>query len=179
MSAILSTDVTYTIDRSRGEGFDHGYQTKVNIAFGNGALTYPAGGIPLTMGKMGPFRQSILSLLMSDASSADGYLYKWDSVNNKIRIYQAAGLSAAGSHTHDLFLKDGDVADGTTTRVNAGDDLLGANTGGDLTVHGVANTSGHGGILPATITTSAGSFSEVPTSFAPAATTLYCTATGV
>jgi len=44
--------------------------------------------------------------------------------------------SNVAAHSHDLLLKDAAVADGATTRVNAGANLLGANTGGDLTVAG-------------------------------------------
>lgn len=41
-----------------------------------------------------------------------------------------------GAHVHDLLFKNAAVADGATTRVNVGTNLLGANTGGDLTVAG-------------------------------------------
>lgn len=53
------------------------------------------------------------------------------------------------AHTHPLLLKNAAVADGATTRVNAGTNLLGANTGSDITVAGgganggvQANTAG-------------------------------------
>ncbi len=61
--------------------------------------------------------------------------------------------SALASHTHDLLLKNAAVADGATTRVNAGANLLGANTGGDLTVTG---GGANGGVVLASAGTPAG-----------------------
>jgi hypothetical protein len=61
--------------------------------------------------------------------------------------------SALGTHTHDLLLKNAAVADGATTRVNAGANLLGANTGGDLTVTG---GGANGGVVLASAGTPAG-----------------------
>lgn len=61
--------------------------------------------------------------------------------------------SALGTHTHDLLLKNAAVADGATTRVNAGTNLLGANTGSDITVTG---SGANGGIVAASAGTPAG-----------------------
>lgn len=64
--------------------------------------------------------------------------------------------SALGNHTHDLLLKNAAVADGATTRVNAGANLLGANTGGDLTITGAG---ANGGVVNASAGTPAGTVS--------------------
>lgn len=61
--------------------------------------------------------------------------------------------SALGTHTHDLLLKNAAVADGATTRVNAGTNLLGANTGSDITVTG---SGANGGVVAASAGTPAG-----------------------
>lgn len=61
--------------------------------------------------------------------------------------------TALGTHTHDLFLKDAAVVDGTTTTVNAGTNLLGANTGSNITV---AGSGANGGIVAASAGTPAG-----------------------
>lgn len=61
--------------------------------------------------------------------------------------------SALANHTHNLTLKNAAVADGATTRVNAGTNLLGANTGSDLTV---AGAGANGGIANASAGTPAG-----------------------
>lgn len=66
--------------------------------------------------------------------------------------------SALGTHTHDLLLKNAAVSDGATTRVNAGANLLGANTGGDLTVTG---SGANGGVVAASAGTPAGTISAL------------------
>ena len=138
------------------------------FAFGDGALTYPSGGIPLTAGKLGTPNQ-IRSLIITSPASADGLTYKYDQANNKIRIYKSTA-----AHTHSLFLNNADVADSAGARINAGTNLLGANTGSDITVAGVTVTSGGGGILQVAASAS----DEMATSVAPAATTLYVSVSG-
>ncbi len=66
--------------------------------------------------------------------------------------------SALATHTHDLLLKNAAVADNAGTRVNAGTNLLGANTGGDLTV---AGGGANGGIVLASGGTPAGTISAL------------------
>lgn len=61
--------------------------------------------------------------------------------------------SALGNHTHNLLLKNAAVSDGATTRVNAGSNLLGANTGSDITVTGAG---ANGGVVNASAGTPAG-----------------------
>lgn len=61
--------------------------------------------------------------------------------------------SALGNHAHSLLLKNAAVADGATTRVNAGTNLLGANTGSDITV---AGAGANGGVQNASAGTPAG-----------------------
>lgn len=66
--------------------------------------------------------------------------------------------SALSNHSHSLFLKEAAVADGATTRVNAGTNLLGANTGSDITIAGGAATNG--GIVNASAGTPAGTVQQ-------------------
>lgn len=61
--------------------------------------------------------------------------------------------SALANHTHTLNLKNAAVADDPTTRVNAGTNLLGANTGSDITI---AGAGANGGIANASAGTPAG-----------------------
>jgi len=72
--------------------------------------------------------------------------------------------SALAAHSHALLLKNAAVADGATTRVNAGTNLLGANTGSDITV---AGGGANGGVQTASAGTPAGTVSWVAA--APAA----------
>ncbi len=65
--------------------------------------------------------------------------------------------AALGNHTHDLLLKNAAVADSATTAVNAGTNLLGANTGSDITV---AGAGANGGIVNASAGTPAGTVQQ-------------------
>lgn len=167
MAALTSASVTYTqVKKSIGES---GYREFVmKLQYGDGALTYPSGGVPLLAGSLGCPNQ-IISFSFIDASVGDGYDYKYDYANNAIRIY-----NSTASHTHSLFLNQADVVDGAGTRVNAATNLIGANSGADISIAGVADTTGHGGIV--NVAGSAGA--EVATSLAPAATTLYVKVVG-
>lgn len=88
-------------------------------------------------------------------------------------LMQFMGATFAGSalatHTHNLLLKNAAVADGATTRVNAGANLLGANTGADLTVTG---SGANGGIVAASAGTPVGAISLGVA--APATGTVVC-----
>lgn len=68
--------------------------------------------------------------------------------------------SALATHTHNLLLKNAAVADGATTRVNAGTNLLGANTGSDITV---AGGGANGGVVLASAGTPAGTIAATGT----------------
>lgn len=72
-------------------------------------------------------------------------------------LFQCLGASFTGAalaaHSHSLLLKDAAVVDGATTRVNAGTNLLGANTGSNITV---AGGGANGGVQTASAGTPAG-----------------------
>lgn len=71
-------------------------RNRITIVFGDGASTYPAGGVPLPgSGSLGMIRQLDYVLLV-DASNPDGFVYKYDQTNSKLRIYseQAVALNA-------------------------------------------------------------------------------------
>lgn len=93
MADIAAGDVTYTLlKQSIGEsGYKHYVFT---VAFGNGSLTYPSGGVPLTAGKLGCPNQ-IIKLNLFSPASANGLVYKYDAANNKVRIYQGDYSEAA------------------------------------------------------------------------------------
>ncbi len=87
MAAISSSDVSYSADQRNIVIGDKVKEVPVSISFGDGALTYPAGGIPLDKSKMG-MDMELKELLISDDSNGDGFIYKFDQSNSKIRIYQ-------------------------------------------------------------------------------------------
>ncbi len=73
----------------------------MDLAFGDGALTYPTGGVPLSVAKLGLARE-VHSVQI--AGAPDGFVYKWDQVNNKIQIYtQGVLVGAAGAVAMDDF----------------------------------------------------------------------------
>jgi len=82
--------------------------------------------------------------------------------------------SALANHTHDLLLKNAAVADDAASRVNAGTNLLGANTGSDITV---AGAGANGGIVNASAGTPAGTNSST-SGGTPAGTVSQATFTG-
>lgn len=100
MADIAASDVTYSIGDKRKE--ESGLRRNIcTISFGDGSLTYPAGGIPLTAGKMG-MGTSIKAFSFVSPSAADGYLYKYDLANNKVRIYQGDNNNAADAPLIEL-----------------------------------------------------------------------------
>ena len=137
MADIVAGDVTYTLLNQRKLSDSRNFN-RVRLVFGNGSLTYPADGIPLNKGKLGcPVIIESISIVDQGASA---YKFQYDQSAEKLILINP-------SHTHALHLNNADVVDGTTTTVNAGTNLLGANTGTDIAVAGVQSTSGAGGIV--------------------------------
>ena len=101
--------------------------------------TYPTGGeTGLTAASLG-----LDAVLLINFDQPAGITLEYNYSNGQVLAYRSA------VHTHALHLNHADVVDGATTRVNAGTNLLGANTGSDIAVAGVAATTGVGGIVQA------------------------------
>ncbi len=121
---------------------------------GTGNLgTYATGGIAVTAAQVG--LGTINSFVVDPAG---GYSFAYSASTGKVLAYFGNGGLVA--HTHDLLLKNAAVVNATTTAVNAGTNLLGANTGSDITVTG----SGANGGIVAVSAGSAGAGTEVTTS---------------
>lgn len=144
MANFAASDVTYTLLNQRKLS-DSRNLNRVRLAFGDGALTYAAGGIPLTKGKLG-CPTVIESLVIVDQGTS-GYHFQYDQSEEKLVVLN----TASSTHAHDLFIRDNTIADGATTRINAGANALSANTGANITVTGNTTT---GGILNATVSSS-------------------------
>lgn len=100
MADIAVTDVTAT-KVGKTEIGKVSKEHVMDLAFGNGTLTYPVGGVPLSVSKLGLARE-VQSVQIVGAP--DGFVYKWDHVNNKIQIYvQGVVVGAAGAVTMDDF----------------------------------------------------------------------------
>jgi len=161
MGALGASSVTYTLLNQRKMS-DSRSLNRVRLAFGNASDTYPSGGIPLTIGKMG-CPTVIESMVVVDKGTS-GYSFMYDQDVKKLVMFQAP----AQTHTHDLFIRDNTIADAAANRINANTNALSTNTGANVTVSGT-NAATSGGILSATLAAAAG---VQPTSVAIAAQTI-------
>lgn len=146
MADLASGDVTYTLNRQSSLE-DSRRMNQFTLAFGDGAKTYPAGGIPILAASLGC--PNSLDAFQVMGSGTTGYSFSYDFTNSKLIMIQAP----AQSHSHTLSLKNAAVADGAGARVNAGTNLLGANTGSDISV---AGGGANGGIATVTLAAAAG-----------------------
>lgn len=115
MPDIAASDVTYANVDSKIDGGEGDRHTVTDVTFGDGALTYPTGGVPLTLGKLGAPNR-LITLLIDDADASNGFIYKHDSSNNKIRIYQGDNDAGADGPLVELA-GGGDTPAEATLRV--------------------------------------------------------------
>lgn len=201
MTAIASTDVTVTLSTRMRIGRE--LQVTGTLVFGTGALTYPSGGVPLPA-KATYFRLNSINRMHLLGGEGIGYVYKYDKTNHKIRMYQTATLtpagtvaapaftgSALGTHTHDIKIIGGISTIDEPVGVE-GTDTLGKDAATDRTIAGSASAT-KGGVVAITAGTPAGTNSapaftgaattaaalaECGTGVAPASVTLYFEAWG-
>lgn len=143
MANITATDVTYAIVNQRKLG-DSRNLNRVRLSFGDGALTYPANGIPLTKGKMG-CPVIIESLVVVD-QGASGYKFQYDQSAEKLIVMQAP----AQTHTHDIKVMESVTEDAS---VGLNGTKFGKNTATNVTIVG-ANSATNGGVVSATLAAS-------------------------
>lgn len=103
MADIASTDVTYTAKpypiTPQLQGRVPRYVNQFTVAFGNGVLTYPAGGIPMlarSLGMPSNALEKIEILDWSDDGSPSG-LWTWDDATNALRGFDFAGAELSGA----------------------------------------------------------------------------------
>lgn len=122
MADIAAADVTYTILNTRKiNGSPSRKLNRIRLAFANGTLTYPAGGIPLTKGKLG-CPAVVESLVIVDKGTS-GYEFMYDQSAEKLVMFQAPA--------HDLFVVGGQTADAS---LGLNTSVLGKNTATNATV---------------------------------------------
>ncbi len=151
MTDLAASNVTLTTN-DRDKDFGHrglGKNMSVfSISFGDGALTYPSGGIPLpAIGNFGMRRQ--IDFMSIEPDPDDGFVYKFDQTNHKLRIYtQGIVTGSTGGSPADSTggLAENSAAAETTVQ------FLGASS--------------------ADTTYDLGPLIELPTTVAPAATTI-------
>lgn len=168
MSALVAGSVTYALQGKAVKSEDGHRKQVIKLTFGDGALTYPTGGVPLTNMANYGWPNAIVSAVVSDAGSS-GYVPRYDIANNKLQLF----VAPAQTHSHTLSLKNAAVADSAGARVNAGTNLLGANTGSDISI---AGGGANGGVASATL--AAAVLTELASSVAPAAMSVYLVVSG-
>jgi hypothetical protein len=147
MANIAASDITVTIlNRRRVEGRNH---FNVKLAFGDGALTYPAGGIPISKAKLG-CPNVVESLEIYDKGTS-GYAWTYDAANEKLVAIQAP----AQTHAHDLLIKGGQAAATTNVAAHYATDILGKEAATDATIAGSASAT-KGGVISATLAAAPG-----------------------
>jgi hypothetical protein len=144
MADIAAGDVAYTLVNARKLG-DSRNLNRVRLVFGNGALEYPANGIPLTKGKMGC--PTIIESLVVVDKGVSGYSFSYDQSAEKLIVLQAP----AQTHTHDIKVMASQTHD-STLGLNAS--ALGKNTATNVTVAG-ANSTTLGGVVSTTLAAAA------------------------
>lgn len=146
MADLEAADVVYTILNTRKiNGSPSRKLNRVRLAFGDASDEYPAGGIPLTKGKLG-CPVIVESLVVVDKGTS-GYEFKYDQSAEKLVMFQAP----AQTHDHDLFLIGGITEDATIGLSSA---TLGKNTATNVTLNG-ANSATTGGVLSETLAAAA------------------------
>lgn len=159
MADFASSDVTVTVEKRSITGKQR--RNRVKIAFGDGALTIPSGGVPMPSAQSFGMVRNLEYLTIFDEGSDTGIMWKYDKTNNKLRAW---------AHNHGLLLANGALA---------ASGAVGKSAGGGL-VHAMAATtvtggSASGGVANTTIAATA--YAEL-TAVAPAAQTLYAEAVG-
>lgn len=154
MVDIVASDVTITVQKSLKAGKRR--RNRVKIAFGNGTLTYPSGGIPLPAGtKFGLPGNQLEYLILTDNEDSTGLVWKYDQENKKLRCYvQGYAHGAGGAVTMDDYPVTAAV--GVTSGISV-----------SLTTGAGAATGRLGGLVEL-----------AATSDAPAATVIYAEAVG-
>lgn len=93
MADLTASDVTLTIQRDLDiMRQDTGMlMVTAEVAFGDGALTYTADGVPLpAIGNFG-FRREVRNGFVAHGAFQDGYIYTYDKTEHSIRITDMIG----------------------------------------------------------------------------------------
>ena len=100
---------------------------------------YAAGGEDINLSTY--FRR-IIGAQITPLQDAPGYVWHVNDATFATTRHLLALPYRIAAHAHSLKFKDADVVDGAGTRVNIGTNLIGANTGADITVAPTEGTRG-------------------------------------
>jgi hypothetical protein len=97
MADLAAVNVTVTLTPQDQDFLGMGKRISFpTIAFGNGALNYPALGVPLpAMGAFGMKKE--IKRVFIEGQPGDGFVYKYDRTNHTMRIYQVGADPGAPS----------------------------------------------------------------------------------
>ena len=103
MADLAAANVTITVQKRLRAGKRR--RNRCKIEFGDGALTYPAGGIPLPAAKSFAMNGGVLEyLILTDSNDASGLIWKYDQDNKKLRAYvQGYDHGTGGTVTLDDY----------------------------------------------------------------------------
>lgn len=168
MTALAATDVTIVVQSRVIKGLDREHLVK--ITFGDSALTYPTGGVPMpAFGKFGFFQQ-LKYLRLIDPNDGVGLVWKYDREGKALRAWQ----SPAETHVHDILVI-GSATGGIDEPMGVeGTDTLAKDAATNRTIAG-ASSATKGGIVSTTL--AAAALVELG-AVAVAAQTLYAEAVG-
>jgi hypothetical protein len=85
MAAIAKNNVTYVIKKNSKDDFTN-VVLDATIGFGNGVLTYPANGIPLTDGNLAC--PNVIDSLIVEGGQGSDYIAQWDPIHDSIRLFE-------------------------------------------------------------------------------------------
>lgn len=109
MADIASSDLTWSI-KLEDMAADSRLGKKVvgQLSFGDGALTYPTGGIALDKAKLGGYFEIVSFLVIEDNNI--GHVYQFDKSAQKLRIYETDSTTATDAETALVELDGGSDA---------------------------------------------------------------------
>lgn len=90
MANLSAGSVTYSVKNLRVLGNSRKHN-RIGLVFGDGSLTYPAGGIPITIGKLGC--PNVVESMVVVAQGTSGYVMTYDQPNAKLVIKQASAVA--------------------------------------------------------------------------------------
>ena len=112
MANIAATDITVTMTHQSIIGGSKKCNV-VKLVFGDGALTYPAGGVPISKAALGC--PNIIESLKVFDKGTSGYEWSFDKTNSKLVALQAP----AQTHGHDFTIVKGAITGSTELGLSA------------------------------------------------------------
>lgn len=108
MVALAASDVTITVEERTIEGKKK--RNRCKIEFGNGALTYPATGVPLPTYENWGMTRNIDYIIITDMGSGDGLVWKYDQANHVLEGYEGDYAQSSDADLAELDTGDAPAA---------------------------------------------------------------------